>query len=290
MKKMLSCTFVYDCGEINVGRGHSIKRIFIMVKRFIKDVKKYYRYIFVSAKAELKAEVANSYLNWLWWILEPFCMMLIYTFIFGYVFNAREDYFPAFIFLGLAMWNFFSHTLTNSVKIVKNNKAVVSKVYIPKYVLILKKMCVNGFKMALSMLIVAGLMIVYRVPLSWNILYVIPLMLIQILFVFGFCTFFLHFGVFVEDLSNVVNIGLRLGLYLTGIMYSIESRVKGMAGYLLARLNPMAFFISSMRNAVLYGGTPSWKWMLAWTLFSLILIYIGVRLIYKNENSYVKVI
>ena len=43
--------------------------------------------------AELKSEVADSYLNWLWWIIEPICFMLIYTFIFGYVFKNSEQYF-----------------------------------------------------------------------------------------------------------------------------------------------------------------------------------------------------
>ena len=41
------------------------------MNHFIDDMKKYYSYAKYSAKAELKAEVAGSYLNWVWWILEP---------------------------------------------------------------------------------------------------------------------------------------------------------------------------------------------------------------------------
>lgn len=78
------------------------------MKRFWNDLKKHNGYGLYSAKAELKAEVAGSYLNWIWWILEPFCFMLIYTFIFGYVFNAKEAYFPVFIFIGITAWDFFS--------------------------------------------------------------------------------------------------------------------------------------------------------------------------------------
>ena len=62
------------------------------MKRFWKDLKSHYRYAIYSAKSELKSEVANSYLNWIWWVLEPFCFMLIYAFIFGVVFNASEHY------------------------------------------------------------------------------------------------------------------------------------------------------------------------------------------------------
>ena len=55
------------------------------MKRFINDTKKYWKYTLYAAKSQLKTEVANSYLNWIWWVLEPFCFMLIYAFIFGYM-------------------------------------------------------------------------------------------------------------------------------------------------------------------------------------------------------------
>ena len=53
------------------------------MKRFWKDLKGHYKYALYAAKSELKSEVANSYLNWIWWVLEPFCFMLIYSFIFA---------------------------------------------------------------------------------------------------------------------------------------------------------------------------------------------------------------
>ena len=63
-----------------------------MFKRFRDDMKKYWKYAIYSSKAQLKAEVANSYLNWLWWVLDPLCFMLIYVFMFGYVFKSKEQY------------------------------------------------------------------------------------------------------------------------------------------------------------------------------------------------------
>ena len=94
-----------------------------MLKRFVTDIKQYFRYSIVAASAQLRSEVASSYLNWVWWVLEPICFMLIYTFMFGYVFEAKEQYFPIFIFIGLTMWDFFNRTVKQSVKLVKNNKA-----------------------------------------------------------------------------------------------------------------------------------------------------------------------
>ena len=93
------------------------------MKRFWRDLTSHYRYAIYSAKSE------------------------IYAFIFGVVFEAREQYFPAFIFIGITAWDFFNRCLTQSVKLLKNNKSIVTKVYIPKFILLISKMFFNGYKM-----------------------------------------------------------------------------------------------------------------------------------------------
>ena len=258
--------------------------------RFFKDVKKYFHYIIYAAKSQLRSEVSNSYLDWVWWILEPFCNMLIYMFIFGYVFNAKEPYFPAFIFIGISMWSFFSRTLNASVKLIKSNKAIVTKVYIPKQILLLKLILVNAFKMLLSFLIVILMMLAYRINLSICFLYAIPAIVILFLITYGISCFLVHFGVYVEDLAYIVSILLSMMMYLTGIFYSIENRVPDPFGYLLNTYNPIAFLIHTMRNSLLYQKGTSAVFLIFWLLISLLIAVIGTRLIYKNENNYVKVV
>lgn len=55
--------------------------------RFFRDIKKYYKYAIYSGRAGLKAEVANSRLSWLWWILDPLLFMIIYWFLSQIVFG-----------------------------------------------------------------------------------------------------------------------------------------------------------------------------------------------------------
>lgn len=261
------------------------------MKRFIKDIKAYYKYAIYSAQSELKAEVAGSYLNWIWWLLEPICFVIIYTFIFGYVFNAKEPNFPVFVFIGLTVWDFFSRNLKNSVRMIKNNKAIVSKVYIPKIILIISKMFVNGFKALISFGIVLLMLFIFRIPFTLNIFFIIPLIITLWLITFGFMCFLLHYGVFLEDLSNVINIVLRLLFYLTGIFYSIESKMGGSypnIALILGKLNPIAYNISSLRKSILYGEMPDIKYMIFWFIISFIISVLGIYKIYRNENSYVK--
>lgn len=268
----------------------SYEKLRMYLTRFWKDVIKYFTYAVETARAELRSEVANAYLDWLWWLIEPFCKMLIYTFIFGIVFNAAEPYFPIFIFSGLTMWNFFSRGMNVSVNVVRNNKSVISRVYLPKFILYFSRMLVNGFKMAVSFLIVVVMMIFFRVPISANILYVLPLMAVFLLFTFGAGSILIHFGVYVNDLSYIVGIVLSMLMYLTGIFYSVEKRIPSPYGELLEKLNPVAYCIASTRNALLYCQSPQMDLLFMWGMVSVVLLAIGVYIIYRNENAYVKVI
>lgn len=259
-------------------------------KRLFKDLKRYMPYAIWAAKADLGAEVASSYLNWLWWLIEPMCMMLIYTLIFGYVFKAKEEYFPIFIFIGITMWGFFSRSVKGSVDTVRNGKAIITKVYMPKYILLLSKMFVNGFKMMISFGVILVMMIVYRVPVSINLIWVIPDVIVLFLFTFGVGTIMMHYGVYVNDLGYITGIVLQMLMYLTGVFYKVSKRIPEPFGDILESFNPVACMISSMRSALIYSSSPAIGLLAVWCLISFILIALGIFTIYYNENSYVKVI
>jgi ABC-type polysaccharide/polyol phosphate export permease len=263
------------------------------MERFLNDLTKYYGYEVRAAKSALKTEVANSYLNWIWWILDPLFSMMIYYLIFGIVFKAKEPYFTTFLFIGQTMWAFFNKNVVQSVRMVKRNKDIVSKVYIPKFVLLISNMMVNGFKMLISCGIVVIMMAASRVDISVYVFAFIPVLIVMFLLTFAVCVNLMHFGVFVEDLGNVINIVMQLLFYMTGIFYSIDTRLGGdypMAAKLLTYCNPMALLVKNMRNVLLYKQGPDWGPLAIWAVIAILLSVIGVRTIYKNENSYVKVI
>lgn len=260
------------------------------MKRFINDLKKYRHYTLYSIKAGLKAEVANSHLSWLWWLLDPICFMLIYTFIALVVFQRGEPYFPVYVFIGLTIWNFFSKVMTGSVKLVKNHKSILTRVYLPKWILSIVKMGNLFFKMLISLSLVLILMFIFQVPFSLQLFNVIPIMLTLIVVTFGFSTILLHFGVFVEDLSNVISILLRLMFYLSGVFYNIWSRVPEPFNKILLRGNPAAFLMEQARKVILYQQVPDYLWLSIWMGIGLVLSIIGITIIYRSENNYAKVI
>ncbi|MCF0228506.1 MAG: ABC transporter permease [Parasporobacterium sp.] len=259
-----------------------------MLKRFIRDLKKYLAYSGKAAKAQLKSEVASSYLNWIWWILEPVCFTFIYYLVFGVLFHLKEEYMIAFIVIGVSLWDFFNRMMKNSVRIIRANKSIISKVYLPKYILLVVRLGVNGFKMAITFVIAIAAMIILGVPVTWHVFMAVPVLIVFILFTFGISCLLLHFGVFVADLHNIVDIVLKMVFYVTGVFYSIGRRIPGPAGNWLINANPVAYSINAMRSVLLYGKMPNLLVLLIHFVISLGLCILGIYIIYKNENGYVK--
>ncbi|SEK21786.1 teichoic acid transport system permease protein [Pseudobutyrivibrio ruminis] len=259
-------------------------------KRLIADIVSYRKFIIYNAKVGLEAEVTNAYLDWLWWILEPVCSMLVYYLIFGIVFKVSEPYYLVFIYSALTMWGFFNRSVNLSVKLIKSSKSIITKVYIPKPVILISKMMIYAFKMLISSIIVVVLMIPYRVPVDWHLIGIVPVLIVFFVFCYGCSCYLMHVGVFIEDMSYVINIVLNILFYFTGIFYSISKRFPQPYGNFFEDANPLAFFIAQMRCALIYETNVFYKGLAVWFIVSIIIAITGTKLVYKNENSYVKVI
>ncbi len=254
----------------------------------MRNFLRYREYVLYAAAARLRSEVSNSYLNWIWWILEPMLEMAVYFVIFGYFLQMGEKYYPVFLYIGIIMWNFFSKSVKGSVGLVRRNRSIVTNVYIPKTILLLKDILVNVFKMMLSFLIVAVMIICYRIEVGGMLVFALPVLLLLILFTFAVSSFMLHLGVYYEDMEYVISILLNVMMYFTGIFYSIERLLPETYGRILGTLNPVAFLIISMRKALIYGGDISVEWLLIWAMLSAGLAFLGASVVRRNENNYVK--
>lgn len=260
------------------------------IKRFFKDMGKYKEYVFFAAKADLRAEVANSYLNRLWWLLEPFFNMLVYVLVFGRVMGHSVQNYATFVFSALLMFNYFSKTINYSVKCVRNNRDIVTKVYIPKYILLIANMILNFYKLLFSMIVLIVMMFVFKVQIGWNIFWIIPAYMVMIFLAFGVGMIFLHYGVYVDDLGYAVGILLQMLMFLSGEFYDVITSLHAPLNTMMMCLNPAAMFIDTMRNALLYNVLANVPLIGLWMLISILFCYIGVHIVYENENGYVKVV
>lgn len=274
---------------MSLGNGSLLFFMRKIVRQLKNDLYTYGPYCIEEAGARLRAEVATTRLNWFWWILSPLLQMAVYIVIFGYIFHASTQYYPAHIFIGLTAWRFFSATLTSSAKIIRSNSSLLLRVYIPRFALILTQMLCNGFKMLVSFGIVLVLLLLYRIHPSVYFLQVVPLLLLLWLFTFGLSAITAHIGVYLSDVNDLLPILLRLWMYFTGIFYSIQDKIPGALGYWLLRLNPLAFILNGLRQSLLFRDAIMWSWLFFWLGVSFILCIAGARILYRYGTRYLKV-
>lgn len=257
--------------------------------RAIRDFKRYFRYARYSAFSELRTQVADSYLGWLWWILDPLLFMLVYGFITVYIFKASIDDIWLFVFAGLTIMNFFMNTVSSAIGVIRSYAAVIIKVYIPKTMLVFMVMMVNFFKMLISIAICIISAAVIGLDVWPYILNIIPVLLTLIVFTYGVSLVCAFIGVYIADFSNVMTVFLRFLFYLSGVFYSIEV----FSDKLLSIYNlicPTGFLISQFRNALMYAVGADYFRLGYWMIIGIAFMAIGVHLLYKKENEYMKVI
>ena len=87
----------------------------------------------------------------------------------------------------------------------------------------------------------------------------------------------------------ITTIGLRLLFYASGVFFALDTRVPEPYNRILIDCNPIALIITECRDVLLYKSPINYELVGIWVLIGLILSYLGIRTIYKYENTYVKV-
>ena len=259
-------------------------------RKFAGDMKKYSQYMVYAARTDLRAEVANSYLNRLWWLLEPFFSMLVYVIVFGKIMGRSIENYAVFVFSALLLWQFFCKTLNYSVKLVRNNRDIVTKVYVPKFILLLSNMVLNFYKLLFSLSVLIPMLMIFHVQIGKNVIWILPAFFTVILFSFGVGMVLLHYGVYIDDMAYAVGILLNMMMFLSGIFYDVMTGLPQPLNILMLCLNPVAMSIDTLRNALLYNTAANLPLLGIWLTVSLLLCCFGVHMVYRNENSYVKIV
>ena len=103
------------------------------MREHLKELWAYRDLVYNLVVRDLKVRYKNSLLGILWSWLNPLLMMLIFTFVFGYMWRNRTIDHPHILFLSaLLPWNFFVGAVMGGIPSIVGNSHLVKKVYFPR--------------------------------------------------------------------------------------------------------------------------------------------------------------
>ena len=259
-----------------------------MLIRASKDFMKYREYLIHNVKYSLSASVSNTILGFLWWIIDPIINALIYTVVFRFVFRIEDNDFPVFVLCALLAWKWMVSTINYSANCIKANSGIISQVYLPKYLLPLQECIAQFIRFLISIGVLIIFILLYGVPLSFHCFEAVFVIVSHFLFIFFLSLIITHFAVLVKDLKNVVVHVTRIWWYLSPGIYSL-SRIPDEYHWLFW-LNPNTAYFESYRSVFIYAEAPSYLLLGIWALISVAGILVGIRLLYKYDGSYSKML
>jgi lipopolysaccharide transport system permease protein len=233
---------------------------------------------------DILARYRGSLLGILWALLQPILMLLIYTFVFTQIFQARwmstpgaaaETGFALVLFMGMIVHGFFAECVNRAPSLITENANYVKKVVFPLEILpwvALNSVFVHTlmyFVVFLAFLAMSGA----SVPVT---IIALPLVFVPlILFTIGFMWLIAAVGVFLRDVTYVVTFLTSLLLFLSPVFYPLAIVPDRFRGLIAA--NPLTFFIEQARNVSLWGRWPDWLSLGIWLAATALFAYLSLR-------------
>ena len=240
---------------------------------------------------EVRVRYKQSLLGVAWAAIQPLTMMFIFTVVFGRFARLPSEGvpYPVFSYAALLPWNFFSSGVSSAITSVAGGGALIKKVYFPRAVLPLSSMLTSAVDFLVSAGVFGLLLAYYKVSVGWHLVYLAPLLLLQVAFMVGISLFLGAFNAYYRDVRYVLPIALQVWLYATPVVWSM-TLVPAQYRTLYAALNPMAAVVEGWRAAVLRGSAPDAALVAAAAVTAGVVLLVGYRYFHYVERNFADVI
>jgi lipopolysaccharide transport system permease protein len=256
----------------------------------IRELSKYGELLWSIAIREIKVRYKQSIFGILWAVLQPLSMMVVFTIIFSVFVKMPSDGipYPIFSYTALLPWTFFATALAFAIPSVVSNNSLVTKIYFPREIFPLSAILAAFIDFCIAAIIFIVLMVFYRVPLTWNVLFLLPVLVLQIILTIGVALFASALNVYYRDVKYILPLALQLWMYASPIIYPISVVPEKMRG--LDMLNPMSPMIDSYRKILLLGSPPDLCALGLAAMISIPIFVLSYRYFKKVEMNFADVI
>ncbi|GAB3063568.1 ABC transporter permease [Salinicoccus sesuvii] len=225
------------------------------MKNYLQEMLNRKDLLYYLVRSGLKAEHRNSYLGYLWWLLDPLLSVLVFYFLVVVILNRGDtENYPLFLVIGLIVWRCISSTLNSSSKSIMQYSSIVSQVYLPKSLFPISFALTQLFNFAFGLIVIAVFLAAFRVMPGWELVFLPILVIVQTTFLLAIGTILAFVTVFVRDLENILQYVTRVFFYASPIIWE-GGRLPPEYNWAVA-YNPVAIIVTSYRDILMNGKMP----------------------------------
>jgi lipopolysaccharide transport system permease protein len=213
------------------------------------------------AKQDLIDRYAGSLLGSLWTFIQPVLNMLVFILVFSHIMRARlpeiggSHSYSIYLIAGLLGWIGFANTLMRTTTVFLDHAGTIKKVRVGLLSFPLSIVLSDAMIFVISFAFFLLFLLIIMHPLSWQLVWVLPVFVLQQAFAATLGVILAMLCVFYRDIKEAVGVLLQLWFWLTPIVYVIDILPEHTRGLMV--LNPMYPVIDAYHGAVLLGEAPN---------------------------------
>jgi ABC-2 type transport system permease protein len=188
----------------------------------IRRVVQYRRILALLVRRDLKVRYAGSALGYVWSVLDPLLMSVVYWFVFTKIFQRSVGYEPYILFLviGQLTWAWFNGGVSGTVRALRAEAQMVRSTNVPRELWVLRVVVSKGVEFLLSLPVIAIFAIGYTKAPNWHLALLPLAMLLCFFLTLGVGLILAPLTVLIRDIERIVPIVLRVMFYASPILYS----------------------------------------------------------------------
>jgi len=250
-----------------------------------KELYHYRELLKTNVKKDIRGKYKASFLGVLWSFINPLLQVLVYAIVFPYIMKVETENYLVFLICGIIPWTWFTTSLSQGTTCITNNSNLIKKVYFPREILPISVVTSGLINFFISCLIIVIFVLFGGCGLSWHILLLPFIALIQYVVTLAIIFLTSAINAYIKDTEYIVNFVINLLFYATPVLYSYEMFL-GTPLMWLFRLNPMAHIINAYRDIFYVHELPNMTNLLIVLVISLIALFICYNIFKKLEKRF----
>jgi lipopolysaccharide transport system permease protein len=262
-----------------------------LAKLGLRELWRFRNLAYFFAWRDVKVRYKQTLFGASWAIIQPFVLMVVFTFVFGTVLGVETPAgvpTPLFYYAGLLPWTLFATSLTAASISLFANASLVSKVYFPRLILPISAVGSSLIDFVVAMTILFVTLFVFGIGLSWHVLFLPPLAIFAIVtaLAVGFWTAALNARF--RDVQYVIPFVVQVLLFVTPVINPASKVPESIRPIYF--LNPMAGVVEGFRWALLDAVPAPGPVTLVSIAVTIVLLISGVLYFRSAERTFADLI